>query len=384
MNEITAPEALWDRAAGTLNRLPRVASIDGVRGLALMSMFIAHCAPATGLGRPLLVTEFLTAPLFALIIGIGAQMSRSRGVTWPTIVLRAAVLIALGSWLATWGTPILIVLAYLGFLLPIAYAATRLRGSVLITLAVLLIPLSAWARGLFPKRMLYGFLADPMGWISALTVSGWAYRLSALTVWAIAGILVARRWVLTPRPKEQAIAGVALALVTAAVFMFRLLGALELHPYSGTAVEITFNLFLVVGFFAICDAVLRRLPSPVTRLLADPGRMTLTLYTAQIGWLAYYGRVLYPGRVDDTWANVAILCLGSIAFAAAWTHLVSGPLVRASDRAERAGRASGALRWASAWAGRGPLEGAVSELERLLPGTRAAARARPAQPVNPR
>lgn len=344
-----------------------------------MSMFIAHCAPGTGIGRPLLVTEFLTAPLFALIIGIGAQMSWTRGVTWPTIWLRAVVLIALGWWLATWGTAVLIVLTYLGFLLPIAYAAARVRSSVLIAVAVILIPVSAWARGLFPRRMLYDFLTDPGGWVAALTISGWSYRLSALIVWAIAGILVARRWVLTPRPKEQVATGLVLTVVTGGAFLAHLLGLFELHPYSGTAVEITFNLFLVVGCYAICEALLRSMPAHVTRLVADPGRMTLTLYTAQILWLAFYGRVLHPGRIDDTWANVAILCLGSIIFAAAWTHLVSAPLTRASERAERDGRASGVLAFASAWAGRGPLEGAVGELERLLPGTRASSRTTQAQ-----
>ena len=41
--------------------------------------------------------------------------------------------------------------------------------------------------------------------------------------------------------------------------------------------------------------------------------MTLTLYVLQILWLAYDVRVLHPGETDDSWTNLAVLLVGSLA-----------------------------------------------------------------------
>ena len=51
----------------------RDARVDMLRGLALVSMFVAHCAPDDGPFRLAALTEFATAPLFALLIGISAS-----------------------------------------------------------------------------------------------------------------------------------------------------------------------------------------------------------------------------------------------------------------------------------------------------------------------
>ncbi|MCS6710799.1 hypothetical protein JSY14_01715 [Brachybacterium sp. EF45031] len=64
----------------------RLVSIDLARTLAIAMMFTAHVAPSDGPARILLATEFLTAPLFALLVGAAAQLAHDRapdpGMCW--------------------------------------------------------------------------------------------------------------------------------------------------------------------------------------------------------------------------------------------------------------------------------------------------------------
>ena len=53
------------------------------------------------------------------------------------------------------------------------------------------------------------------------------------------------------------------------------------------------------------------------------GAMSLTLYCLQIVWLDADLRV-FGHASDDTWRNVAVLVLGSAAFAVAWHAVVRG------------------------------------------------------------
>ena len=46
--------------------------MDAARGVAVISMFVAHTAPSNGTADVLYLSEFLTFPLFALLVGVGA------------------------------------------------------------------------------------------------------------------------------------------------------------------------------------------------------------------------------------------------------------------------------------------------------------------------
>lgn len=118
-------------AAGAPRRqADRLVVPDALRGLALLAMVIAHVDPF--LRDPPRGWDFLSgqindvaSPLFALVMGMSAQIMLQRGgvgprATWVVIgqnAVRGVVLIALGLWLETWGTWIAIVLAFLGVLL---------------------------------------------------------------------------------------------------------------------------------------------------------------------------------------------------------------------------------------------------------------------------
>ena len=68
--------AVLRRLSG-LHAAHRLVWVDVARGLALVSMFLAHAAPSGGPGGALHLTEFLTAALFAALVGVGAALELS-------------------------------------------------------------------------------------------------------------------------------------------------------------------------------------------------------------------------------------------------------------------------------------------------------------------
>ena len=71
-------------------------TIDAARGTALVSMFIAHAAPSGGPGDVLNLSEFLTAALFATLVGAGAQQSAWHRTPWAVTIVRGGSLIGVG------------------------------------------------------------------------------------------------------------------------------------------------------------------------------------------------------------------------------------------------------------------------------------------------
>lgn len=92
--------------------------LDLARGLAVVSMIVAHTSPWGGLWN---VSEFLTAPLFAFLVGASLVLAWSRsdrryGFFVVANVLRGLVLVALGEALQALYFPIIVVLQTLGVL----------------------------------------------------------------------------------------------------------------------------------------------------------------------------------------------------------------------------------------------------------------------------
>ena len=97
----------------------RLDGLDAARGLAVVSMLVAHLSPVGGV---LDVSEYLTAPLFAVIIGIsmGVRLTERRPApTWFLLdnAQRGLVLIVLGVLLQAIYAQIDVVLPYLGVLI---------------------------------------------------------------------------------------------------------------------------------------------------------------------------------------------------------------------------------------------------------------------------
>ena len=284
--------------------MKRDPGVDVVRGVAVLSMFIAHFAPSDGPFKLLMLSEFLTAPLFALLVGVGAQLGRNRSSARSTLV-RAGVLIALGLWLQRLSTQIVEVLLWLGLLTLVCWALVRLSTTGVAVVATVLYALGPvlHERLIGDGRLIVMILAaDPVD------------RLTDFIVWAGAGILVVRL------VKRRVVVGITALLATAALFALDKAGVASLDPYSGTYQQNAFSALLSVAVFCGASVLLGRVWA-----LAAVGGMSLSLYVAQflVDWA--YLATQPVGTFDDSWAIVAAMILGSVAAAVAW-HLRFGSL----------------------------------------------------------
>lgn len=324
----------------------RLLALDVARGLAVLMMFAAHVAPSDGPLRILLTTEFLTAPLFALLVGCGAQLARHRhhrtGAGRQVAgagrqVVRALGLIALGVLLMLSSAQVVIVLVHLGVLALLCIPLARCRTSVLTGwavlagLAALVLPMvtAAYGAGLRGPGADGGELL--LRAVAALGGAG-PYRLAAFVLYACAGMLLmralagrepggaARGW------KVTGMAGLgALALMAALLIAPNLLGLFGVHAYDGTPAETLGNLAGAAGIVMLCWAVFEGpigdvLPEMLQRLLAAPGQMALTLYSLQALILHTYV-VLSGGARDDHWWMLALLIGSSLGLAWLWQGL---------------------------------------------------------------
>lgn len=347
----------------------RLLVVDWARGAAYVLMVIAHVSPGDGPVRILLVSEFLTAPLFALLIGVGAQLSWSASSQhgWRYVareVLRAALVFALGMVLAQSAASVLIVLMHLAVLMLLCLPLAGLRTSALAVAGGLAMVLAV-AVPIIHRGLTGGFGAGPPppepGMLLAvlgLVGGDGAYRLTGLLLCAVIGMLTIR--VLQNATEESSLPGAAASALAFAVMLAllvapNLLGLYEVHAYDGTPWE---QLGVACGALGILLAawtlqvgpIGRALPPTVARILAAPGQAALTLYALQILVLHLY-QVRNPLERDDHWWMLALLILLGIGVAVSW-QAVFGVLAR---------RVPAAGRWV-----RGPLEGLIRRAQDLI------------------
>ena len=242
----------------------RDAGVDAVRGVALVSMYVAHCAPSDGPGNVLLLTEYLTYPLFALLVGVGAQLgARSAGSMasrwWVGALVRGAVLIAVAEGLERAGAQIFIVLAFLGVLTWIAWPVARcptwmvaaIGGAALALAPVLSNQESAWLLPLIED----GRLTEAR-FLSFLAVGG-PYQLMSMVFFAALGIVVTRLMTDGPLAGDRArlAAGWAVAAGWVGCLALNDLGLVELQPYEITYPVVVFDALLAVGCLLVVPVV---------------------------------------------------------------------------------------------------------------------------------
>lgn len=347
----------------------RLLFVDWARGAAYVLMVIAHVAPGDGPARILLVSEFLTAPLFALLIGVGAQLSWSasgqRG--WRYVareVVRAALVFTLGMVLAQSAASVLIVLMHLAVLMLLCLPLAGLRTSVLTVVGGLAVVLAVAVPSIH-RGLTSGFGAGPAPpepglLLAALGLVGGdgAYRLTGLLLCAVIGMLTIR--VLQNATEDSWLRGAAASAAAFAVMLAllvapNLLGLYEVHAYDGTPSE---QIGVASGALGVLLAMWtlqvgpigRALPPIVARVLAAPGLAALTLYALQILVLHIY-QVLNPFERDDRWWMLALLIVLGVGVAVSW-QAVLGALAR---------RVPAAGRWR-----RGPLEGLIRGAQDLM------------------
>ena len=126
--------------AATHTARGRLVWVDVARGLALVAMMVAHTAPAGGPGGVLHLSEHLTAPLFAALVGVGARLEAEwlgRGRAVPRALVRAAALCG-ATWLTgLFGAAVVNVLAHLAVLTVLMALLAALPLAAHLVLAVL-------------------------------------------------------------------------------------------------------------------------------------------------------------------------------------------------------------------------------------------------------
>ena len=340
--------------------------MDWARGAAYVLMVIAHVAPGDGPARILLVSEFLTAPLFALLIGVGAQLGWSASAQNGREhvlreVVRAALVFTLGLLLTLSAASVLIVLMHLAVLMLLCLPLVRLRTRALVVAAILALMLTVTVPGIYRNRAVMldmGSSAaahDALDTVLGLAGGAGAYRPTGLLLCAVLGMIAIR---VLPRAPEAlwrrgAIASAgAFALMLALLVAPNLLGLYEVHAYDGTPSEqvgvASGALGVLLAMWALEASPLgSALPPRIAQLLAAPGQAALTLYTLQILVLHAY-QVRNPLVPDDNWWMLALLVALGAGFAMAWQAVLARHVPTSR-----------------LWT-RGPLEGLIRRVQDLL------------------
>ncbi|QIK75985.1 heparan-alpha-glucosaminide N-acetyltransferase domain-containing protein [Nocardioides piscis] len=323
----------------------RLRGVDATRGVAVLSMYVAHFSTGEGVLKALEVSEYLTAALFSTVIGVGAELARSsphrdgpRDLV--SVVVRAAALVLLGLWLVTFGSQILVVLVWLGVLTLVMYPLVRLPSVLLVAVAG-----AAFAVGPVVRADLLG-AAVPRAWLVDLTFTHPAYWLVGFLVHALTGVL-AVRMVRHPRGRGLAPWAALLSVVVAVGLLAAItLDDVDVPAYSGTHLELLLTTCLCLATLALVSWAAHTLPPKLTLPLVWVGEMALTLYVLQIVFSAWVVGI----RPTDNGVDVMVAAvLASLLIVLAWRAVVR--LVANDVR--------------SGWR-RGPLEGLVAAVITLL------------------
>lgn len=322
--------------------------VDLIRFAALVSMYLAHTAPVHTVTKPVAFTNNLTATLFAVLVGMGLQLSwqHRRSVLSFAVgaLVRGAVLVALGAWLDDVRSPIVVVLAFLGVLTWVAAVLPALGSRVLAALAVVVAVISPMVQDALRPMWLEQRLAlnETRAWMLELLFTGSYYRALTFVAWAVIGMLCVRHLMDAERSRLLLIAAGSTGVAGAMYVGTKLVGV-QIGAYDGRTWSIVFNALLALAVVALGLAVGPLLPRAVARLLAVTGAMTLTLYVAQIWFVHWSVTSFRPGPTHHSMFNLTVLVVGSIVFAGVWFALVRKQPWR-----------------------RGPIEGVVDFVVRLL------------------
>jgi uncharacterized membrane protein YeiB len=316
----------------------RLTWLDLARGFAVISMIVAHTSPWGGV---LNVSEYLTAPWFAMLIGISLLVAWRNTGGWLVFVLgnvaRGLLLILLGEWLQRQYAQIDIVLQTLGLLIIVLAPLVALIGSrpaVWAGLALIMAFVSPVMMD-FAREWLVaeGYSSGWLGRLVRFSAAGAHYRVSSFIAICAAGLaavplLVGGRAVAGVR---GVVTAVSLLIAAAMSYVAGRLTPWGADAYSGTTFEIIGAALLSLSATWTCAWLVAVWGERPVRTwlgaVVDTGRMALSAYTVQVLALAVIVRVALGGRGDDHWVvmlGVIALCL---AFSWAWLKVFRlGPL----------------------------------------------------------
>lgn len=296
--------------------------LDVARGLAVVSMVVAHTAPVGGIFN---ISEYLTMPWFAMLMGCGfwfAWHQRPQSAVGFGLAgtVRGLLLVGFGLLIEPIHPQVVVVLETLGVasiavawltpVLAVRPLLTTVVAGVVIALSAVVIP---WATG-----SLAGLSGAAEWWVRTLA-AGPYYRAITMAFWMLLGLGVAD--LLQRRRASRGhitFAAIVTLLATGSIHlsMKRSFGD-EFLPYSGTPYETLHNAVLAMAATLCVVVALAWVPAVARWLepLAALGRLALTGYVMQLVILAALTTWFLDGGRDDHWwvllTTVALLVGGA-------------------------------------------------------------------------
>ncbi|MEV5988523.1 DUF418 domain-containing protein [Streptomyces sp. NPDC052051] len=353
----------------------RLIGLDLARGLAVFGMYAAHVGPDPEQGG---VTGFLmelahgrSSALFAFLAGFAVVLITGRGVpktglagrqAQAKVVIRAAILLGLGTWLTVSGTPVDVILAFYGLYFLLVLPLYRLGPG----------PLAAIAAGtaLVLPQVLYVVqqtIGDDVhapgeadGLVSLLFTG--AYPALSWVPFVIAGMAVARLDLASTVVRARlAVTGAALMVIGYGGSWLALhlpgvadaIGAsagagdgtsmwwsdtsgspsgdtpawlLAASPHSETTLSILGNTGVAILVVAVCLAAMDALPRlhTLARPIIAVGSMSLSAYVFHLFAIRFLGIEELPGSPLHVLVG---FILAAMAFATIWSRFQRrGPL----------------------------------------------------------
>jgi len=316
---------------------------DVLRGVAILAMLIAHSKrllPPMG-GSASFVTgniSDLASPLFALVLGLSAQilLQRTPHASRPLMLvqqgIRGVVLIALGLWLSTWGTWVDIILSHLGVVVilgvPLLLLSTRWVASIAVALAVLSDPLNTWAREALWPLMLG---ASPVvAYTSSWVFLGASYRVTNLLPFFLLGALLMRHGFRRDRTLWIMAAAAPIAYLVRPV-LERVTRSPE--AVSGSIPDTLHDVGLVFATYVVIvllATVRQPRPARIIAIAFEPlraiGATALSIYLFHVGLLALMTRWGYV-PIWDGYAQWALIVVGVTVIGWVWWRFIGvGPV----------------------------------------------------------
>ena len=321
--------------SSTTQRLPVP---DVLRGIAIIAMLVAHAAPF--LPNVPWVVQFPTtqlnavaSPLFALVMGISAQIVWNRstrvGTTLLQQAIRATILIVFGVWMASWGSWVAVILSYLGVLLIVGVPLLLFRTrTILVIAAVFLIvsqPVVAAARSSIWLTTQPLAVREIAAWI----LTGPSYRLINLVPFFLVGALLLRHGFRRDR-LLWGLAGLAVAAYSASWVGERLAPSASA---SGDYLDTLHDIGLVFAVYVLVVLAVttrregvRRFWDAVFVPVRACGQLALSLYLLHVAVIAWWN-LEYGRPVDNVYLGWVIIVPGMILIGWLWWRFIgTGPV----------------------------------------------------------
>ncbi|GHS89009.1 hypothetical protein AGMMS50218_14230 [Actinomycetota bacterium] len=312
--------------------MQRIPGVDVARGLAVLGMMTAHVAPGSAQdpwprslvqvadGRPAAMFVLLSGVSVALMSGGARPVDGVRRVQVRTrLLVRAALVLAIGVALVVLGTPVAVILPTYAvfFALATAFLGWTPRRLLALAGAVALVgPLVLSA--LTTRRQ-----TDPWpgtAWTDLLV--GPYYPAAVWTAYVLVGLAVGRLDLRSTRTRVTMLAvGAACAVLGhgASWLLLRIVAPtdgrthelLTSAPHSSSTFEVVANTGVAVGVLALCLAAADAAPRALGPLAAT-GALALTAYSAHVVVIWLLGPEVVWAPTTGTWLGflgvTVVLC----------------------------------------------------------------------------